>query len=123
MADGVGVRTGTDATIHTDERTIAGTPGHIQRTDEIGATAFDTGQVNAISPSGSQIVGTRETRKSVTIINTGNVDIYIGPTGVTASTGVLLEPSAFVNIGTVAEVHGITASGNANVQYIEEYDL
>jgi hypothetical protein len=67
-------------------------------------------------------VAARDTRKDLTLINHGTVDVYVGLATVTTANGVKLPPGAALVIRTTAAVQGITASGTGSVHYIEEYD-
>ena len=72
---------------------------------------------------GTLICAARSTRRRISIINLGTTDIYIGNTGLTTSTGVLLlgVKGAAVTLETTAAIYGITGSGSQSVAYIEEY--
>jgi hypothetical protein len=63
-------------------------------------------------------------RRSVTICNTGSFNVYVGGSGVTATTGILLVPYATVTLTEAANaaVYGITASGTGAVTYMAESD-
>ena len=96
---------------------------HVTQTDSpIGSGNIATGQVS-VSNSPTQIVAARANRASVTIVNEGTTDIYIGGSSVTTSTGVLLVgiKGAAIRMDTTVEVYGITSSGSQTVSYEEEY--
>lgn len=126
MADGVAITAGAGTNVHTDERTINSTSGHIQRVDEIGGSAFANGQVT-VTNSATTIAAARETRKSLLIVNRQTVAIWVGLTTVTTANGVRLDPGDSITITTTALVQGITAAaysgtGDALTQYVETYD-
>lgn len=64
----------------------------------------------------------RETRKFLTLINHGSVDVYIGVATVTTSNGLKLPPGAAIDLPTTALIQAITASGTGAIHYIEGYD-
>lgn len=129
MADNVTIpATGTGTAtpvISTDERTIAATTVQVQRVVLIGSTTVAAGQTT-ISNSTTAILAARDTRSRVVIVNRQTVAVYID--GGTASTADFrLEPGDSVTLFTTSAVNGITsaaysASGDAKVHYIEEYD-
>jgi hypothetical protein len=121
VADNVGYTPGSGATIATDERTISGQTVHVQRMTEIASTAIVTGQVS-IGTTGAQIVGARDTRRRIVLVNDGSADAFVGGAGVTTATGVRLAPGASMTLQTTAAVHAVTASGTTPVHYWEEYD-
>lgn len=123
MADNVAITAGSGTIVATDERTINTASVHIQRVDEQGATAIATGQSAPTTSSGSTaIASVRETRKRIVLVNHGTVDVFIGASGVTTSTGLKLAVGAALTVYTTAAVYGVTASGTGAVHYIEEYD-
>lgn len=71
---------------------------------------------------GTQIVGARALRKSVTIMNLSTTVVYIGTGTITSSQfqlpGVV---GAFISLGVTTAVKGLSASGSVNVSVIEEY--
>lgn len=126
MADNLGYDAGTGANVATDERTIAATTVHIQRVGEIGSANLASGQTT-ISSTAANIAAARDTRKRIVIVNQQTVSVWVGPATVTTSNGVRLDPGASLVLYTTVAVQGITsaaysASGDAKVQYIEEYD-
>lgn len=88
-----------------------------------GGASMDTNQVS-ITTSATLIVAARTTRRSVTVTNLGTTAIYIGPSGVTTTTGSLLigTAGAAISIPTTAAVYGIVSSGTQSVSYIEVYN-
>jgi len=110
----------------TDERTIAATTVHVQRVGEIGSATGAVGQVT-ISSTSADIAAARDTRKRIVIINRQAVPIFVDP-GATATTSDLrLEPGDSITLYTTVAIKAITtaaytASGDAKVHYIEEYD-
>lgn len=90
---------------------------------QAGAAHFAYGQVS-IGDTATQIVGVRSTRRSVTVVNLGTTDIYIGDASVTTSTGQLLlgAKGAGVTLEVVGAVYGIITTGSEGVSFEEEYD-
>jgi len=125
MADNIDVTPGTGKTLATDERTIAAVTTHVQRVDEQGAQNIATGQVEVTNTS-TDIVAARDTRKRLIIANYQSVPVFIELTTATTS-DFRLDPGASITLYTTGQVDGITAAaytatGDAKVHYIEEYD-
>jgi len=101
-------------------------------TNAIGATTNRSGSTvgqGSASPTTSATlivaaVSSSPYRRAVTITNTGTVNVLIGGSGVTSTTGVLLVPGAAVTIteGANAALYGIVASGTGTVAYFSESD-
>lgn len=126
MADNVAVTAGAGTNIATDERTIAATTVHVQRTGEIGSANAAVGQVT-ISNSSTAIAAARDTRKRIIIVNYQTVAVFIDPGGTATTADFRLDPGASLTLYTTVAVNAITsaaytASGDAKVHYIEEYD-
>lgn len=70
------------------------------------------------------IVASSTTRRCVTMVNTGSVQVNIGNASVTATTGVALVPGASVSFTEAANaaMYGITASGTGTISYMTELD-
>ena len=121
MADNVAITAGSGTTVGTDERTINSVAVQVQRVDEQGSTALANGQV-APTNTAATLLAARDTRKRVTFLNTGSVNVYIGIATVTTANGFVLAPGAAITLNTQALVQAITASGTGAVSYVEEYD-
>jgi hypothetical protein len=69
------------------------------------------------------ICAARSGRVRSTIVQQGSVSVFIGPTGVSTSTGTELIgiPGASITLLTTAGIHGVTASGSSVVACLEEY--
>lgn len=97
----------------------------MQRVIVIGASNTAAGQTT-VTNSNTAIAAARETRTRIVIVNRQTVPVYV--TSETATTGKFrLDPGDSVTLFTTAVVNGITtaaysASGDAKVHYIEEYD-
>jgi hypothetical protein len=92
---------------------------------EGGAANLATGQVSVdTTAGGKQIAAARSTRRTITVVNHGTTDVYVGSSGVSTSTGVLLlgTKGAAVTLCTTAAVYGIVGSGTQTISYFEEYD-
>ena len=97
----------------------------IQRVTGIGSTATAAAQVTVTNTS-TTIAAARETRRRIVIVNRQTVPVFIETTTATTS-DFKLDPGDGVTLYTTALVAGITtaaysASGDAKVHYIEEYD-
>ena len=121
MADNVAITAGSGTTVATDERTINSTSVQVQRVTDQAGTAVATGQVAPTGTAGT-LLAARETRKVVTFVNRGTVDVYIGPATVTTANGILLSPGESIDIQTTALVQAITPAGTGAVHYVEVYD-
>jgi len=96
--------------------------GSVAISSSVGTANFATGQV-ALASTATQIVASRATRRSVTIVNLSTTDMYIGASGVTTSTGQLLlgVKGAAITMEVVGAVYGIVATGTPSVSFEEEY--
>jgi hypothetical protein len=122
MADNITLNTMSGGSIAaSDERTISGATVHIQRTGEIGSATLANGQV-APTATAATLLAARDTRKRVTFLNAGTVDVYIGIATVTTANGFKLVPGSAMMVYTTALLQAITASGTGAIHYIEEYD-
>lgn len=125
MADNVAVTAGSGTNIATDERTINSTTVQVQRVVVIGASTTVAGQTS-VTNSNTAIAAARETRSRIVIVNRQTVAVFV--TSETATTSKFrLDPGESLTLFTTAAVNGITtnaytASGDAKVHYIEEYD-
>lgn len=87
-----------------------------------GADEIATAQVSVANTS-TAIVAARSGRQDVTITNHGTTDVYIGATGVTTATGMLLVgiKGGAITISGGAAVFGIVGSGTQTVSYLETF--
>jgi hypothetical protein len=71
----------------------------------------------------AQIVATRTGRQSVTMVNHGTVDVWVGPSGVTSGTGILLPGTrgAAITIESSAAIFAVTSSGSQTISFMEIY--
>jgi hypothetical protein len=82
-------------------------------------------QITADTTAGGVVLAAaRATRRSVTIVNLGLTDVYLGAGTVTAANGFLLAGvrGAAVTLDTTAAVKGVTAAGSQAVSVLEIYD-
>ena len=126
MADNVAVTAGAGTNIATDERTIAATTVHVQRVGEIGSATGADGQVT-ISSTSADIAAARDTLKRIVIVNRQTVAVFVNPGGTATTSDFRLEPGDGMTLNTTVAIRAITsaaytASGDAKVHYIEEYD-
>lgn len=92
----------------------------------VGAGAIATGQYSNATASATQIVAARTGaagtgRVSVTLYNSGAVNVFVGASGVTTSTGIRILPGGSYTIYTTAAVYGVPASGTGTLDYLETY--
>jgi len=87
-----------------------------------GASTLATGQV-AVGTTATQIVAARTLRGSVKITNLSTVDIYIGNSGVTTTTGDLLPGTrgASITVPVSVALFGIGAAAGASVSFMDVY--
>lgn len=85
-------------------------------------TSIAAGQ-GTISTTAASLVAARAARKTITIENTSAVAFYVGPTGVTATTGLLVPGvvGASVTVDSAAAFFAITASGSATASFLETF--
>jgi len=92
----------------------------------MGSLTFDTGQVS-ITQTATSIVPASQQRTGVLITNAGTVDVYIGNSSVTTTTGALIPgiKGSSVAIPTRDAVYGIVAVTSPpvpqTVTYVETY--
>lgn len=87
-----------------------------------GAGSLATGQAT-MGASAVQIVASRSGRAAVTIVNHSTTDVFLGNSGVTITTGVLLAgvKGAAVTLPASAAVFGITSGGTPTVSAVETF--
>lgn len=86
------------------------------------STSIATGQA-ALSTSAAQVLAANTARRSVVITNhDASISVYVGATGVTTSTGLLIKAGAAVTINSTAAIFAIAASGTPTVSYLAEND-
>ena len=96
-------------------------------TQTVGAASIATSQVSVgnsatlIAAARAGVAGTG--RVALTIENSGTTDVYIGPSGVTTATGILLPgvKGAALTIPTTAAVYGITGGASQTVTVLESF--
>lgn len=121
MSDNVAITAGSGTQVATDERTIAGSDVHVQRTGEIGSTGLGYGDANPTT-SATLIVAARDTRKVAQLFNDSTVTVYVGDSSVTTSTGTPVEEGGSIDMPWTGAIYGITASGTGSIRYQEFYD-
>ncbi len=83
-----------------------------------------TNQISVGTTAGGTVIcAARAGRKSLTIINHGTTDVYVGPNGVSTTSGALLtgQKGAGIAFDGGAAVYGIVDSGTQTVSYVECY--
>lgn len=119
MADNVAVSAGSGTTLATDETTINGTAAHVQRVSTGAAPSLSAGNT-ACTTSATSILAANYERKGL-LIKAIDGAVYLGGSGVTTSTGFLLNSGESLSSSAfLGAVYGITASGTTNVRYWEE---
>jgi len=85
-------------------------------------SSIATGQVS-VTASATQVVAARAGRKEVTIVNHATTAVYIGGSGVTAATGLLLAgvQGQGITVTGGAAIYAIAASGSETVSFLEVY--
>lgn len=108
-----------------DNVAACGTDRGEQYVAEAGAPNWVPDQVDIDATAGGTVIAAaRANRRSITVVNLGTTDVWLGGNGVTATDGQLLlgVKGAARTIRTTAEVRAITASGTQRVAFDEEYD-
>lgn len=84
--------------------------------DEVSAVAVTVGT------SAVAVAAANSTRQQLTILNNGSVDIYIGPAGVTTSTGLKIAAGqSYSTERCTAAFYAISGLAGQNVRVLEEY--
>lgn len=84
------------------------------------SSTFGTGQV-AISGTQAQIKAANATRRRIKITNLSSGDwLFIGNTGVLATTGDGIPPGGAIVLNTTAAIYGISTGAAFNCSYLEE---
>lgn len=87
-----------------------------------GAPLFAVSQVG-LTPSASQALASRATRRKVSVKNLGPVLVYIGHSAsVSSTTGYALANGESVVLETTAAVFAIASSDSPKLAFIETYD-
>lgn len=88
------------------------------------ANTFATGQ-STLGTTAVQVAAARTGRRSITIVNHSTTDVYIGGSGVTATTGTLLlgTKGASITLESTGAIYGITTAGTPTVSFMEEYNV
>ena len=82
--------------------------------------SIDADAVSVTSTAGV-VVAANASRKSVIIQNLGSAPIFIGGSTVADSDGLKVDPGQSLTVdNTTAAIYGVTASGTADVRYLEE---
>ena len=81
-----------------------------------------TGQV-APTTSATLIANARTGRQSIAIVQNGTTPVYLGTSGVTSSTGILLTGTlgAAISLDYQGAIYAITASGTGSISFVETY--
>jgi hypothetical protein len=81
---------------------------------------FTAGQVT-VGATATLIVPAGAGRETVTIVNNAAVDVFLGPAGVTITTGVLLAgvKGQTLSLPTTNAIYGVVATATSPVSYID----
>jgi hypothetical protein len=94
-------------------------PATVQVTSAMGAAIVTSAAT--ITDSAALVLAVSANRKKATIKNTGSATVYIGPAGVTSSTGFPLDGGEGYEVaGTTAAIYAVTATGSGSVRVVEE---
>jgi len=74
-----------------------------------------------VTTSATTIIAARVGDREAVIKNMGAVDVFIGTSSVTTSTGYKLEPGESLTLKSNLSWSGITASGSCDVCFVDEY--
>lgn len=103
-------------------RNVGNADDDTQRTVQACAATITSGQAT-LSTAASQVVALSTTRRSIVIRNNdASISIYVGVTGVTSSTGVLVKAGESISINTTAAIFAVAASATPTVSYLAESD-
>jgi len=88
----------------------------------VASSTLTTNQVTVDTTVGGVVIkAANSSRRSITIRNQGSTDMYIGASGVTTATGLLVKANETITLDrTSAEVRGIVAAGSTTAGYLEE---
>jgi hypothetical protein len=101
------------------------TIGNVTAAQSVGSGSIATAQATVASTA-TQIVAARAGavgtgRIAVTIFNNGSATVYLGVSGVTTATGMVLLPGAAMTVSTTAAVYGIVSSTSQPVSALETF--
>jgi hypothetical protein len=92
-------------------------------TQGAGAANLATAQVNLNGATQVAIAAARPTRKSVVFQNLdAAITMYVGPTGVTSSTGVPIAAGGGRSFTWAGQFFAVSASGTPTISVSDEYD-
>lgn len=119
MANNLAITPGSGATLGTNETTIGGTAVHVQRVSTGVAPSLSVGNT-ACTTTATLIVAANTDRKGL-IIKAIDGAVYLGGSGVTSSTGFLLNSGESLSSSAfIGAVYGRTSTGTTNARYWEE---
>lgn len=87
----------------------------------LGTTANFTPFQGSVAATSSPLVAARAFRASVTIVNSSGVALYLGNTGVTTTTGVIINPGYSVTLNTTTAIYAVVATGTQTISGYELY--
>lgn len=111
-----------NARFRSTESTHSGTVVHTPHVIVAAPSTIATGQA-ALSTTAAQVIAANTARHTVLVRNNdASISIYVGASGVTSATGLLLKAGESVEITTTAAVFAVSASGTPTVSYFAEND-
>jgi len=88
-----------------------------------GSALMATGQAALNSSTATLVIAARPTRRSALVTNTSaSINVWVGNSGVTNSTGQLIAPGNSLTIPSTVAVYAISASATPTVTTTEVYD-
>jgi len=92
-----------------------------QNTD--GASQWDTAQVALNSSTATLVLAANATRRSAIVSNmSATINIFVGPSTVTAANGQIIPPGSSLTIPITAAIYAISASSTPSVSVAEAFN-
>lgn len=100
---------------------ITGAEVSLDVEDDVANIAIASAQEDVTTTSAKLITSDLTDRRFIWLYNDGNRNTWIGPSGVTSSTGFLLPPGALLpaRIGAAVAIHAVTDSGTQSVHVLQ----
>ena len=102
----------------TDRDVFYGKDANIAYYDGLLSDTLNYANVS-VTTAATLIKASNSSRKSILIFNNGSAILYVGITGVTASTGYEVLADHAIYLVVTDAVYGITSAGTSDVRYIE----
>lgn len=103
--------------------TVAATQSGSWQVRPVVGSSITAGTVT-VSTTSTQILASSSTRKSVALTNNGSTNVWVGPSGLSLSTGLKIPPgaTAVIDAAPAAAIYGIADTSSASVAYFTESD-